>query len=78
MIDLEGFTIEVNEQPNGDLTLEWDGENPIAIELGINEWTSDDWASMLEAAAKRELEGEDFYLKVEDIKSAQEVEGQVE
>ena len=53
MDDLELLPIAVKEGENGDLILEWDETDPRAIEMGINDWTSEDWAKCIEESLDR-------------------------
>lgn len=45
--------INVIEEDDGTLTIEWDPDDPRAIELGINDWSEDDWVAALEESVKK-------------------------
>ena len=44
--------LNVIEEDDGSMTIEWDPNDPRAIELGINDWTEDDWVAALEESVK--------------------------
>lgn len=66
MIDPIDMSIEtgllplvVKQDEDGTYFIEWDEEDPRAIEAGINEWTAEDWTDALEEALKRVKEEEE-------------------
>lgn len=50
--------LTVQENDDDSLTLEWDHTHPRAIELGINDWTEEEWRKCLEESALAALEDE--------------------
>ena len=57
-VPLEEITAEVlsltcEEGEDGSLVLEWDEADPIAIRLGINDWSEERWNELLQDACKR-------------------------
>jgi hypothetical protein len=38
---------EVSESEDGTITLMWDHDHPTAIELGINDWSDQEWIQFL-------------------------------
>lgn len=49
----EGLPLYMTEEDDGSVTIEWDMDDPRAIEWGINDWTTEDWSEALEEAARR-------------------------
>ena len=49
----------VKEGDDGSYFIEWDETDPRAIEVGINDWTPEDWTNALEEALNRAKEEED-------------------
>lgn len=38
---------EVTESEDGTITLTWDHDHPTAIELGLNDWSEQEWIQFL-------------------------------
>jgi hypothetical protein len=51
--DLGLLQLHTHEAENGDLIIEWDETDPRAIELGINDWSVEQWVDMLRDACER-------------------------
>lgn len=59
MSDLSDLlSLRVIEEEDNSITIEWDPNDPRAIELGINEWTEEDWIEALENSVKHQFPDE--------------------
>ena len=45
--------ISVREGEDESFIIEWDETDPRAVEMGINDWTPDDWLKAIEEALQR-------------------------
>lgn len=44
----DDFSISVKVEEDESITIDWDEEHPIAIEMKMNEWTPEDWIKYLQ------------------------------
>ena len=42
------------DEETDDVTIEWDETHPVAIELGLDSWTEEQWIAALERGAAQE------------------------
>lgn len=70
--DNEGLILTTVEEEDGSLTIEWDHEDPIAIALGINDWTEQDWIDALMSHAEQVLEEHGEQLPEQDAEPVSE------
>jgi hypothetical protein len=52
-VNAEVLSLTCREGEDGDLIIEWDETSPVAIRLGINDWTEESWDELLREACER-------------------------
>ena len=57
-IDHKGLPIEVvlHEDGTYDVSVTWDETHPVAIELGLDDWSEQQWLDVIAKACKRDEE----------------------
>lgn len=57
--ELGSLKLQVHfEDDSNDVVLEWDENDPVAIALGVNDWTEADWMEALEKGIASDLDEE--------------------
>lgn len=44
------------DEDSDDVTIEWDETHPVALELGLNTWTEEQWISAFERGMAKEVD----------------------
>jgi hypothetical protein len=52
-ITAEVLSLTCTEEEDGTMLIEWDETDPVAISLGINDWTEELWDELLRDACER-------------------------
>jgi hypothetical protein len=52
-VNAEVLSLICTEEEDGTLLIEWDETSPLAISLGINDWTEERWDQLLREACER-------------------------
>lgn len=62
----ELLLLSVKFEEDESLTIEWDENDPRAIELGINDWSEEDWLDCLKNMAEKVTKNYDYLECFED------------